>query len=344
TSCVAGASAPSWIWRTSGCRRRSAPTPRARCRSCSSPGTVTSRPGPRASGSRTAHSSTASRATPRWTRSATGSTRAATTYPPRSACESRGGRRGRDLRPAGRRRGHAAAAVSAVPHVLHRGAPHRAGRGDDGRTVPRHPPDERRGRAHGRARRARIRGAQPVPVQPRALDGGPVPQGRGPGGPQRRRVPGTDVLHATPAPGDQVRVAAGFVQRGAQPRERGGGVALGAPASTCRAALDRCRQLHHRHRWDQGPAATAASDPRTAGRGLARHRARASAPRARTHLRSGRLMLSEYGRSGVTRVAHPFATLLVRAGVTANGITLTGLLLTCAAAVGLFGTGHLVVG
>ena len=55
-------------------------------------------------------------------------------------------------------------------------------------------------------------------------------------------------------------------------------------------------------------------------------------------------MLSEYGRSGVTRVAHPFATLLVRAGVTANGITLTGLLLTCAAAVGLFGTGHLVVG
>lgn len=55
-------------------------------------------------------------------------------------------------------------------------------------------------------------------------------------------------------------------------------------------------------------------------------------------------MLSEYGRSGVTKVAHPFAALLVRMGVTANGITLTGLILTCAAAVGLFGNGHLVAG
>lgn len=55
-------------------------------------------------------------------------------------------------------------------------------------------------------------------------------------------------------------------------------------------------------------------------------------------------MLSEFGRSGVTRVAHPFASLLVRVGVTANGITLTGLVLTCAAAIGLFGNGHLVVG
>lgn len=55
-------------------------------------------------------------------------------------------------------------------------------------------------------------------------------------------------------------------------------------------------------------------------------------------------MLSEYGRSGVTRVAHPFATLLVRMGVTANGITVTGLILTCAAAIALFGNGHLVAG
>lgn len=55
-------------------------------------------------------------------------------------------------------------------------------------------------------------------------------------------------------------------------------------------------------------------------------------------------MLSEYGRSGVTRAAHPVATSLVRIGVTANGITLAGLLLTCAAAIGLFGNGHLVVG
>lgn len=55
-------------------------------------------------------------------------------------------------------------------------------------------------------------------------------------------------------------------------------------------------------------------------------------------------MLSEYGRSGVTRVAHPFASFLVRIGITANGITLTGLLLTCAAAVVLFGNGHLVAG
>ena len=55
-------------------------------------------------------------------------------------------------------------------------------------------------------------------------------------------------------------------------------------------------------------------------------------------------MLSEYGRSGVDRVTHPFATLLVRMGVTANGITLTGLVLTCAAAIALFGNGHLVAG
>lgn len=55
-------------------------------------------------------------------------------------------------------------------------------------------------------------------------------------------------------------------------------------------------------------------------------------------------MLSEFGRSGVTRVTHPFASLLVRVGVTANSITLTGLVLTCAAAIGLFGNGHLVVG
>lgn len=55
-------------------------------------------------------------------------------------------------------------------------------------------------------------------------------------------------------------------------------------------------------------------------------------------------MLSEYGRSGVDRVAHPFATLLVRMGVTANGITLTGLVLTCVAAAVLFGNGHLVAG
>ncbi|WP_010541650.1 phosphatidylinositol phosphate synthase [Dietzia alimentaria] len=55
-------------------------------------------------------------------------------------------------------------------------------------------------------------------------------------------------------------------------------------------------------------------------------------------------MLSEYGRSGVDRVTHPFATLLVRMGVTANGITVTGLILTCAAAIALFGNGHLVAG
>ncbi|MFN3600344.1 MAG: phosphatidylinositol phosphate synthase [Dietzia sp.] len=55
-------------------------------------------------------------------------------------------------------------------------------------------------------------------------------------------------------------------------------------------------------------------------------------------------MLSEFGRSGVTKVAHPFAAFLVRIGVTANGITLTGLVLTCAAAVALFGNGHLVAG
>lgn len=55
-------------------------------------------------------------------------------------------------------------------------------------------------------------------------------------------------------------------------------------------------------------------------------------------------MLSEYGRSGVSRVAHPLAAFLVRIGVTANGITLTGLLLTCVAAITLFGSGHLVAG
>jgi CDP-diacylglycerol--glycerol-3-phosphate 3-phosphatidyltransferase len=55
-------------------------------------------------------------------------------------------------------------------------------------------------------------------------------------------------------------------------------------------------------------------------------------------------MLSEYGRSGVARVTHPAAAFLVRAGVTANGITMTGLVMTCAAAVALFGTGHLVAG
>lgn len=55
-------------------------------------------------------------------------------------------------------------------------------------------------------------------------------------------------------------------------------------------------------------------------------------------------MLSEYGRPGVARAAHPLAGFLVRIGVTANGITLTGLVLTCAAAVGFFGTGHLVAG
>ena len=55
-------------------------------------------------------------------------------------------------------------------------------------------------------------------------------------------------------------------------------------------------------------------------------------------------MLSEYGRSGVTRVTHPFAAFLVRTGATANGITLTGLILTCAAAITLFGPGHLVAG
>lgn len=55
-------------------------------------------------------------------------------------------------------------------------------------------------------------------------------------------------------------------------------------------------------------------------------------------------MLSEYGRSGVARVAHPLAAFLVRSGVTANGITLAGLLMTCAAAITLFGPGHLVAG
>lgn len=55
-------------------------------------------------------------------------------------------------------------------------------------------------------------------------------------------------------------------------------------------------------------------------------------------------MLSEYGRSGVARAAHPFATFLVRMGITANGITVTGLVLTCAAAIALFGNGHLVAG
>ncbi|MDV8000347.1 CDP-alcohol phosphatidyltransferase family protein [Rhodococcus sp. IEGM 1408] len=43
-------------------------------------------------------------------------------------------------------------------------------------------------------------------------------------------------------------------------------------------------------------------------------------------------------------MAHPIATLLVRLGVTANGITLTGLVLTCSAAVALFGNGLLVAG
>ena len=43
-------------------------------------------------------------------------------------------------------------------------------------------------------------------------------------------------------------------------------------------------------------------------------------------------------------MTHPFATLLVRMGVTANGITVTGLILTCAAAIAFFGNGHLVAG
>lgn len=55
-------------------------------------------------------------------------------------------------------------------------------------------------------------------------------------------------------------------------------------------------------------------------------------------------MLSEYGRPGVTKVAHPFATFLVRLGITTNGITVTGLVLTCAAAIALFGNGYLVAG
>lgn len=55
-------------------------------------------------------------------------------------------------------------------------------------------------------------------------------------------------------------------------------------------------------------------------------------------------MLSEYGRSGVAKVMSPLATALVRWGVTANGITLAGLVLTSASAVALFGTGHLVAG
>lgn len=55
-------------------------------------------------------------------------------------------------------------------------------------------------------------------------------------------------------------------------------------------------------------------------------------------------MLSEFGRSGVAKVAHPLAAFLVRRGVTANGITLTGLVLTSAVAVWFFGNGHLVAG
>lgn len=55
-------------------------------------------------------------------------------------------------------------------------------------------------------------------------------------------------------------------------------------------------------------------------------------------------MLSEYGRSGVAKAAHPLASFLVRIGVTANGITLAGLVLTCAVSIVLFGNGHLVAG
>jgi len=55
-------------------------------------------------------------------------------------------------------------------------------------------------------------------------------------------------------------------------------------------------------------------------------------------------MLSEYGRSGVNTVARPVARALVRAGVTPNGITLTGLVLTCAAALTCLGSGHFVLG
>lgn len=55
-------------------------------------------------------------------------------------------------------------------------------------------------------------------------------------------------------------------------------------------------------------------------------------------------MLSGYGRSTVTRVMHPFARTLVRMGVTPNGVTLTGLVLTSAAAIYFFGTGRLLAG
>ena len=55
-------------------------------------------------------------------------------------------------------------------------------------------------------------------------------------------------------------------------------------------------------------------------------------------------MLSEYGRSGVNKVARPIASALLRLGATPNAITLTGLTFTCAAALGCLATGHLVLG
>lgn len=55
-------------------------------------------------------------------------------------------------------------------------------------------------------------------------------------------------------------------------------------------------------------------------------------------------MLSEYGRGGVNKVATPIANVLVKAKITPNAITLTGLVATVAAAIGFFGTGELVAG
>lgn len=55
-------------------------------------------------------------------------------------------------------------------------------------------------------------------------------------------------------------------------------------------------------------------------------------------------MLSEYGRGGVNKVAPRFAGFFVKAGITPNMITLFGMFATVAAAILLFGSGHLVAG
>ena len=133
--------------------------------------------------------------------------------------------------------------------------------GDARLPVLRDPDDERRGRADRRPGDDGVRRPQPVPVQRRPPDGGPVPARARLHRPHRRRGRRARRVHPDGDAGRPLGQRRARVQHRHEPGLGRRRRHRRPPAPARRAALGRRHQLHAGHRADPGAAAGARARP-----------------------------------------------------------------------------------